>query len=71
LAQPRAASIALELTSPELPTVPEWLVGLKTLPGYAGSSPGSFTRSDSGSYAVSLTVNVNESALSHRFATEE
>ena len=71
LTQPRTASLALELTSPGLPTVPQWLIGLKDLPGYADASPGSITRSDDGSYVVSLTLNINESALSNRFAIKE
>ena len=71
LTQPRTASLALELTSPGLPTVPQWLIGLKDLPGYADASPGSITRSDDGSYVVSLALNINESALSNRFAIKE
>ena len=71
LTQPRTASLALELTSPGLPTVPQWLIGLKDLPGYADASPGSITRSDDGSYVVSLTLNINKSALSNRFAIKE
>jgi hypothetical protein len=71
LTQSRTASLALELTSPVLPTVPEWLVGLKDLPGYADASPGSIFRSPEGNYVVSLALNINESALSNRFAIEE
>jgi hypothetical protein len=71
LTQSRTASLALELTSPVLPTVPEWLVGLKELPGYADASPGSISLTPEGSYIVSLALNINESALSNRFAIEE
>lgn len=71
LTQPRTASLALELTSPGLPSVPQWLVGLTDLPGYADASPGSIARSADGSYIVSLALNINESALSNRFAIEE
>ena len=71
LMQPRTASLALELTSPGLPTVPQWLVGLRDLPGYADASPGSISRSEDGSYIVSLALNINASALSNRFAVKE
>ena len=71
LKHPRTASLALELTSPGLPTVPQWLVGLKDLPGYADASPGSITRNVDGSYVVNLSLNINESALSNRFAIKE
>ncbi|WP_140425509.1 MULTISPECIES: hypothetical protein [unclassified Cryobacterium] len=71
LTQPRTASLALETTSPGLPTVPQWLVGLKDLPGYADASPGSISRSQDGSYVVSLALNINAAALSNRFAAEE
>ena len=71
LTQPRTASLALELTSPGLPTVPQWLVGLRDLPGYADASPGSISRGEDGSYAVSLALNINADALSNRFAVKE
>ena len=71
LMQPRTASLALELTSPGLPTVPQWLVGLRDLPGYADASPGSISRVEDGSYVVSLALNINASALSNRFAVKE
>ena len=71
LMKPRTASLAFELTSPGLPTVPLWLEGLRDLPGYADASPGSITRSDDGSYVVSLALNINASALSNRFAVKE
>ncbi|TFB73665.1 hypothetical protein E3O06_07475 [Cryobacterium glaciale] len=71
LMQPRTASLALELTSSGLPTVPQWLVGLRDLPGYADASPGSISRSEDGSYVVSLALNINASALTNRFAVKE
>ncbi|MDJ0347752.1 hypothetical protein [Cryobacterium sp. PH29-G1] len=71
LTQPRTASLALEITSPGLPPVPQWLVALADLPGYADATPWSITHSADGSYVVSLALNINESALTNRFAIRE
>lgn len=68
LLAPRIGVIDLKLTSPELPTVPEWLEAMKELPGYADSTPGSITLSGAGGYAVDLTLHINEGAFSNRFA---
>lgn len=68
---PRTASLALELTSPSLPPVPEWLESMKTLSGYSDATPGSITRDDNANYVVSLALNINEDALSNRFAVKE
>lgn len=64
----RVATLEIGLTSPSLPTVPEWLVGLKSLPGYADGTPGSISRSDTGTYQVNLTLHINQGAYSNRFA---
>ncbi|TFC47059.1 hypothetical protein E3T26_07365 [Cryobacterium sp. TMT1-21] len=64
----RIATIMLTMTSPSLPTVPEWLTELKSLPGYADGSPGSIKRSETGTYQVDLTLHINEGAYSNRFA---
>ena len=64
----RIATILLTMTSPDLPTVPDWLEKLKELPGYADGSPGSIRRSDTGDYQVDLTLHINEGAYSNRFA---
>lgn len=67
----RVATITLTITSPSLPTVPEWLEALKTLPGYADGTPNAITQDDGGDYTVNLTLHVNDGAYSHRFAAEE
>ena len=64
----RIATIQIKLTSPSLPTVPEWLEALKALPGYADATPGSITLSGAGGYEVDLTLHINEGAYSNRFA---
>lgn len=67
----RVATLTLTITSPNLPTVPEWLEGLKTLPGYADGTPNAITQDDNGSYTVNLTLHINDGAYSHRFDTQE
>lgn len=64
----RIATVMLSMTSPGLPTVPEWLTEMKSLPGYADGSPGSIKRSETGAYQVDLTLHINEGAYSNRFA---
>jgi Tfp pilus assembly protein PilN len=71
LAEPRTATLTLQLTSSGLPAVSDWLIGLRDLPGYADARPGSITRSETGSYRVDITLNINQSARSHRFAIGE
>lgn len=67
----RIATIMITMTSPGLPTVPDWLEDMKALPGYADGSPSSITRSDTGAYQVDLTLHINEGAYSNRFADTE
>lgn len=64
----RAATLTLSLSSPSLPTVPDWLTALKALPGYADGAPTSITRSENGSYQVNLVLHINEGAFTNRFA---
>lgn len=70
LQEQRVATLTLTITSPNLPTVPEWLEGLKTLPGYADGTPNAITQDDDGSYTVNLTLHINDGAYSHRFDAE-
>ncbi|HEV7948798.1 MAG TPA: hypothetical protein VGP24_03430, partial [Glaciihabitans sp.] len=67
----RVATITLGLTSPALPTVPAWLEGLRTLPGYADATPGSITRTDTGDYQVIVTLNINADAYANRFSDSD
>jgi hypothetical protein len=68
---PRVATLMLSLTSPGLPTVPDWLTAMKSLAGYADGAPASITRSDAGAYVVSLVLHINESAFANRFTSTE
>jgi len=67
----RVATVNLTLTSPTLPSVPDWLEAMATLPGYADSSPTRVALLDSGGYEVSLTLHVNAEVFSNRFAEAE
>jgi hypothetical protein len=67
----RVATLTLAVTSPNLPSVPQWLDAIKGLPGYADATPGSIKRSDSGAYTVDLVLHINGGAYSNRFATPE
>ena len=67
----RVATLTLGLTSPNLPSVPQWLEAMKDLPGFADANPGSIVRSESGTYKVGLTLHINAGAYSNRFAGTE
>lgn len=64
----RVASLTLGLTTPTLPTIPEWLLALQELPGYADGTPESITRTDAGAYIVIMTLHINAEAFAHRFS---
>ena len=70
LHNPRVATLTLSLTSATLPSVPQWLTDLQQLPGYADASPGSITRSDSGTYVVDIEININADARANRVGGE-
>lgn len=65
----RIATLSFTAISSTLPQVPQWLVALATLPGYADANPGSVNRTESGTYSVSITMHINQAAFTNRFAT--
>ncbi|TFB52928.1 hypothetical protein [Cryobacterium sp. Sr3] len=67
----RVATLTLTVTSPNLPSVPQWLDAIKGLPGYADATPGSIKRSETGAYTVNLVMHINGGAYSNRFADPE
>ncbi|MFC5928088.1 hypothetical protein D6T64_10295 [Cryobacterium melibiosiphilum] len=67
LQQSRVATLTLLVTGPTLPEVPDWLRGLRELPGYADDAPSAITRTDTGAYQVSVTLHINDEAYSGRF----
>lgn len=66
----RIATLSFTAVSPTLPKVPAWLISLTSLKGFADASPGSVVRNEDGSYAVSITMHINQAAFSHRFTNE-
>lgn len=65
----RVATLTFTATSSTLPSVPTWLDGLTTLPGYADASPGSVSYDDSSQlYTADVTMHIDEAAYSGRFA---
>lgn len=68
LQKSRVATLTLLVTSPTLPAVPDWLRGLRELPGYADGTPSAITRTETGAFQVSVTLHINDAAYSGRFA---
>ncbi|TFC56946.1 MULTISPECIES: hypothetical protein [unclassified Cryobacterium] len=67
LQEPRVATLTVTMVSPGLPTVPQWLDALHTLPGVADAVPGSITAGDTGGYTVVVTMHIDSDAFSGRF----
>jgi hypothetical protein len=65
----RIATLSFTAISSTLPQVPQWLIALATLPGYADANPGSVNRTDTGTYSVNITMHINQAAFTNRFAT--
>ncbi len=64
----RIATLSFTAISSTLPQVPQWLIALSTLKGFADANPGSVTRNETGTYAVNITMHINQAAFSNRFA---
>ena len=64
----RIATLSFTAISSTLPQVPQWLIALATLQGYADANPGSVNRTEAGSYSVNITMHINQAAFTNRFA---
>lgn len=64
----RIATLSFTAVSSTLPQVPQWLIALATLQGYADANPGSVTRTETGTYSVNITMHINQAAFTNRFA---
>jgi len=62
----RVATLTFQATSPTLPSVPDWLNGLATLPGFADAQPGSVALEE-GVYKADITMHITADAFSGRF----
>lgn len=60
------AQISFSATSTTLPNVSSWIENLSELPGYAGSTAGSITYCECGTYEVTMDLFINEDALADR-----
>lgn len=66
----RVATVTIQVTSPELPSVTDILEGLATLPGFADAQPGSINL-ENGIYKADITMHLDAAVLSGRFDTQE
>src|SRR5699024_10499111 len=71
LTRPSIAAVTLSATGSDLQAIRGWLDDLTTVPGYAVAAVTSVTDGDEQTYDVSLAVDLNEIALSQRFAGEK
>ena len=62
----RIATLAFTATSASLPSIPVWLDGLKTLPGFVDATPGQVSLSE-GTYSAEVTMHIGRQAFNHRF----
>jgi hypothetical protein len=63
----RVATLTATLSSPGLPTVPQWLTQLQELPGMADAVAGSITAVETGGYTVVVTMHINSESFTGRF----
>lgn len=69
LRQPRVATLSIVITSPTILDATAIVRSLVNVPGFADATPDSVTEA-SGTYSTTVTLNVNEKALSNRFAKD-
>jgi len=62
----RIATLAFTASSPTLPSIPVWLDGLKTLPGFVDATPGQVSLAQNG-YSADVTMHIGTDAFAHRF----
>ena len=66
----RIGTVTFTAESDTLPSVPDWLDGLATLPGYTDATPGTVSLED-GVYEATVTMHIDQRAFSNRFAPTE
>lgn len=65
----RVGTLTFTATSATLPSVPDWLDGLATLPGYTDATPGTVTLEE-GVYDATVTMHIDQRAFSGRYAKD-
>jgi len=63
----RVATLTFTATSSGIPSIPVWLDGLKTLPGFVDATPGSVTAGLAGIYTANVEMHINSQAFAYRF----
>lgn len=62
----RIATLSFTATSPSLPSIPVWLDGLRSLPGFVDATPGQVSLTD-GKYSADVTMHIGADAFANRF----
>jgi Tfp pilus assembly protein PilN len=62
----RIATLAFTATSSSLPSIPAWLDGLKTMPGFVDATPGQVSLTN-GVYSADVTMHIGTAAFANRF----
>lgn len=70
LRQARVATLTIVISSPTILDATAIVRSLVDVPGFADATPDSVTEAD-GIYSTTVTLNVNEKALSNRFAADK
>jgi len=65
----RIGTLTFTAESATLPSVPDWLDGLTTLPGYTDATPGTVTLEE-GVYDATVTMHIDQRAFSGRYAKD-
>ncbi|WIB15333.1 hypothetical protein DEJ34_14540 [Curtobacterium sp. MCPF17_050] len=67
----RVATMTIDAKSTTLPSVPDWLVAVRDVPGFVDATTNTVTRDDAGAYTVNLTIHLDEKAYDHRYAAKK
>ena len=64
----RVATLTFEADSPTLPSIPDWLDRLRSLPGFVDANANAVTLdSNTGHYTVDMTLHINEQAFDGKY----
>lgn len=67
----RVGTLTFTASSPTLPSIPTWLNGIATMPGFVDAIPNSVDLQVDGTYTASITTHINSKAYSKRYAPAE
>ncbi len=66
----RIATLSFSATTASIPSIPVWLDGLATLPGFVDATPGDVSLS-TGVYTANVTMHINTAAFVDRFVPKK